>query len=89
PETVRYRMSTAAAARVGAVASLVRSVGPYSMQTPHTGTMSYEEGVPRIPAAAITVEDAMLLRRMQERGERIVVRLEMGAETLSDAESRT
>ena len=88
-ETVRYRGAGAvAAARAGAVASLLRSVGPYSMQTPHTGTMAYEEGVPRIPAAAITVEDALLLHRMQERGERIVVRLEMGAQTLPDAQSR-
>jgi carboxypeptidase Q len=88
-ETVRYRTTgAAAAARAGAVAALLRSVGPYSMQTPHTGTMSYEEGVPRIPAAAITLEDAMLLHRMQDRGERIVVRLDMGAQTLPDAESR-
>lgn len=88
-ETVRYRTGGAvAAARAGAVAALIRSVAPYSMQTPHTGTMSYEEGVPRIPAAALTVEDAMLLRRMQERGERIVVRLEMGARMLPEAQSR-
>ncbi|HSK18037.1 MAG TPA: M28 family metallopeptidase [Longimicrobiales bacterium] len=88
-ETVRYRTGGAvAAARAGAVASLLRSVGPYSMQTPHTGTMSYEEGVPRIPAAAITVEDAMQLHRMQDRGDRIVVRLVMNARTLPDAESR-
>ena len=88
-ETVRYRTGGAvAAARAGAVASLLRSVGPYSMQTPHTGTMSYEDGVPRIPAAAITVEDAMQLHRMQDRGDRIVVRLVMNARTLPDAESR-
>ncbi|HEX2167053.1 MAG TPA: M28 family metallopeptidase [Longimicrobiales bacterium] len=88
-ETVAYRTGGAvAAARAGAVAALIRSVGPYSMQTPHTGTMSYEQGVPRIPAAAITVEDAMMLHRMQERGERVVVRLKMDAETLPDEESR-
>lgn len=88
-ETVRYRTGGAvAAARAGAVASLLRSVGPYSMQTPHTGTMSYEDSVPRIPAAAITVEDAMQLHRMQERGERVVVRLVMNARTLPDAQSR-
>lgn len=88
-ETVRYRTGGAvAAARAGAVASLLRSVGPYSMQTPHTGTMAYEDSVPRIPAAAITVEDAMQLHRMQERGERVVVRLVMNARTLPDAQSR-
>lgn len=87
--TVRYRANGAVeAARVGAVAALVRSVTPYSMRTPHTGGMRYDSTVTRIPAAAITVEDAMMLHRMQDRGERIVVKLTMGAETLPDARSR-
>ncbi len=87
--TVRYRTEGAvAAARAGAVASLIRSVTPYSMRTPHTGTMRYEDGVQRIPHAAITVEDAALIRRLIDRGERVVVRLEMNAETLPDAQSR-
>ena len=88
-ETVQYRTNGAvAAARAGAVASLIRSVTPYSMRTPHTGTMRYEDGVARIPHAAITVEDAIRLRRMAARGTTAVVHLEMGAETLPDAESR-
>jgi carboxypeptidase Q len=58
------------------------------MNTPHTGALRYQLGVPHIPAAAITVEDARMLRRMQDRGERIVVRLEMGARMLPDALSR-
>lgn len=88
-ETVPYRSAGAvAAARAGAVASLVRSVGPESMQTPHTGAMGYEDGVPRIPHAAITAEDAAMLRRMQERGERVEVLLRMEATQLPDAPSR-
>ncbi len=88
-ETVQYRTRGAvAAARSGAVASLIRSVGPYSMQTPHTGGMGYEEGVERIPHAAITVEDATMLHRMEERGERIQLHLEMEARTLPDVPSR-
>ena len=87
--TVRYRSNGAIeAAKAGAVASLIRSVGPYSMKTPHTGGMRYEEGVPRIPHAAITLEDAEMLHRMQDRGERIVVRLRMEARTEPDALSR-
>jgi carboxypeptidase Q len=87
--TVQYRRDGAvAAARVGAVASLIRSITPYSMRTPHTGNMAYDSLVPRIPHAAITVEDAMLLHRLQDRGERPVVRLEMGAQTLPPAQSR-
>ncbi len=88
-QTVAYRANGAIeAAKVGAVASLIRSVTPYSQQTPHTGGMRYDSSVTRIPHAAITVEDAMTLHRMQERGERIRVTLTMGARTLPDVQSR-
>jgi carboxypeptidase Q len=88
-QTVAYRANGAIeAARAGAVASLVRSVTPYSQQTPHTGGMRYDSTVTRIPHAAITVEDAMMMRRMQERGERVRVTLTMNARTLPDAQSR-
>lgn len=88
-ETVRYRTQGAgAAAKVGAVASLIRTVGPQSMQNPHTGVMYYEDGVPKIPHAAITVEDARMIHRMQDRGQRVELLLHMDAETLPDAPSR-
>jgi carboxypeptidase Q len=87
--TVNVRMRGAIeAAKAGAVASLIRSVTPFSMRTVHTGAMRYEEGLPRIPHAAISVEDAALLQRMQDRGERVVVGLKMEARTLPDARSR-
>jgi carboxypeptidase Q len=88
-ETVQYRTNGAvAAARVGAAASLIRSVTPYSQQTPHTGNSRYVEGVPKIPHAAITVEDADLLQRMQDRGQRPELLLKMEARRLPDAPSR-
>ncbi|HEV8123606.1 MAG TPA: M28 family metallopeptidase [Gemmatimonadales bacterium] len=88
-ETVRYRVNGAnAAARAGAVASLIRTVASYSIHSPHTGVMIYDSTVIRIPHAAITVEDAMMLHRMQNRGQRIVVHLTMGAQMLPDAPSR-
>lgn len=88
-ETVRYRvLGAVAAARAGAVASLVRSVTPHSLYTPHTGGMRYEEGVPRIPHAALTVEDAELLQRLQDRGQRPRLWLYMEAQTLPDVPSR-
>jgi carboxypeptidase Q len=87
-ETVRYRADGAiAAASAGAVASLIRSVTPYSQQTPHTGAMRYSDSVTKIPHAAITVEDAQMLQRMQDRGERPVLRLRMRARTLPDVPS--
>ena len=86
--TVVYRHDGATkAARHGAVAALVRSVGPVSLDTPHTGAMDYEPDSPKIPTAAITLEDATMMRRMQDRGERLRMRLAMGAKTLPDAPS--
>jgi carboxypeptidase Q len=88
-ETVQYRGRGAiAAARAGAEATLVRSIASFSMQSPHTGGMRYDSTVTRIPAAAVSVEDAMMLHRMQDRGERIVVTLRMDASMLPDAQSR-
>ena len=87
--TVQYRSQGAiAAARAGAAASIIRSVTPYSQQTPHAGNMSYADDVRRIPHAAITVEHAELLHRLQNRGERIELLLKMNAQMLPDAPSR-
>ena len=88
-ETVQYRARGAvAAAKVGAVGALVRSVTPYSQRTPHTGGMSYDSTVRRIPAAAITVEDAEMIHRLVDRGETVKVKLTMSAKTMPDAPSR-
>jgi hypothetical protein len=63
----------------GAVAALVRSVGPDGLRLPHTGALQYTNDAPKIPAAAISSEDADRLQRMTERGERAVVELRMEA----------
>jgi len=87
-DTVAYRVSGASrAARYGAVAVLVRSITPTSLQSPHTGAMRYDETSPKIPAAAITIETAELLQRMNDRGEHPTLRIKMGAKFLPDAES--
>ena len=81
------RQGAIAAAKAGAVASLARSAGPYGMRTPHTGNMSYDSTVKKIPHASVTAEDAMMIRRMIGRGEKVRVTLKMSARTLPDAES--
>jgi carboxypeptidase Q len=87
-ETVRYRVrGPSRAARHGAVAVLVRSIGPDGLRLPHTGELAYEPGVPRIPAAAISSEDADALDRMTARGDRVTVRLRMDGHFEPDAES--
>lgn len=81
------RLGAIEAARAGAVASLARAAGPYSMRTPHTGSMSYDSTVTRIPHASVTAEDAMMMRRMIARGQKVSVTLTMNAQTLPDAQS--
>jgi carboxypeptidase Q len=86
--TVQYRgIGASRAAKYGAVAVIVRSVTPVSLQTPHTGSLRYLEDQPKIPAAAVTIEGAELLQRMQERGEHPRLHLKMSAHFLPDAES--
>ena len=86
--TVQYRTQGASrAARYGAVAALVRSITPVSLQTPHTGAMNYDPQQPKIPAAAITIEGAEMLQRTYDRGDSIQLRLKMEAKFLPDAES--
>ena len=87
-ETVQYRgTGPSRAAALGAVAALVRSVGPAGLRLPHTGALRYTDGAPQIPAAAITTEDADFLQRMQDRGTTVRVRLKMEAKFLPDADS--
>jgi carboxypeptidase Q len=89
-QTVQYRgIGAVEAARLGAVGMLLRAVGPFGMRTPHTGSMQpYDSTVTKIPAAAVSMEDAAMLHRMQNRGQTIVVRLEMEAHMLPDSPSR-
>jgi hypothetical protein len=86
--TVTFRTAGASrAARLGAVAMLVRSITPVSLQSPHTGALEYTQGIPKIPAAAVTIEDAMLMQRLVDAGNTVTVHLEMEARTLPDADS--
>jgi hypothetical protein len=86
--TVRYRsVGHSRAARLGAVAVLMRSVTGRSLYTPHTGAMDVRAGEPTVPAAAITVEDAAWIRRLIAAGREVRVKLSMEAKLLPDADS--
>ncbi len=87
-EAVEFRVRGASrAAQWGARAIFIRSVTTRSLSTPHTGNLRYEEGLPKIPAAALSTEAADLIHRLIARGQRVVVKLRLGAQTLPDAES--
>jgi len=87
-ETVRFRSAgPSRAARHGAIAALVRAVGPAGLRTPHTGALQYSSDAPKIPAAAIATEDADRLERMVARSGKVVVRLKMDAHFEGEVES--
>ena len=86
--TVQYRVKGAvAAAKAGAVAAIIRSVGPTSLNTPHTGSMSYEDGINKVPTCAVSIEGAELMQRLYDAGEKPVVRIKMDAHFRPDRRS--
>src|SRR5882724_6139615 len=86
-EAVVYRSDgPSAAARQGAVACLIRSVGGADYRLPHTGQTDYEIGAPKIPAGAVTAEDADLIADLVHQGP-VRLKLVLTPQTLPDVES--
>jgi hypothetical protein len=86
-EAVVYRSDGAsAAARLGAVASLIRSVGGNEYRLPHTGQMKYADDAPKIPGGAVTAEDADLIVSLVRQGP-VQMRLVLTPQQLPDVES--
>lgn len=86
-QAVIYRgIGASAAAKLGAVAALVRSVGGADYRLPHTGAMRYLPDAPRVPAAAVTAEDADMLAALTQQGQ-VRMRLMLATQQLADVES--
>jgi len=84
---VVYRVQGAsAAALAGAAAALVRTVGGANYRLPHTGSMTYDPKVPKIPTAALSAEDAMWLSRLAAEGP-VTLHLTLLPRILPDADS--
>src|SRR5947209_4447655 len=86
-EAVVYRSDgPSAAARQGAVACLIRSVGGADYRLPHTGQTNYANDAPKIPAGAVTAEDADLIADLVREGP-VKMKLVLTPQTLADVES--
>lgn len=84
-QAVKYRSDgPSAAARLGAVAAIIRSVGGAEYRLPHTGQTDYAKDAPKIPAAAMTAEDADLIASLVPQGT-VRMRLLLTPQTLPDA----
>src|SRR5438067_11623964 len=75
-----------AAARLGAIACLIRSVGGADYRLPHTGQTNYADDAPKIPAGAVTAEDADLIAYLAAQGQ-TRMHLVLTPQTLPDVES--
>jgi hypothetical protein len=73
------------AAEMGASAALVRAVGGAAYRIVHTGATNLTDAT-RIPAAAVTIEDAMLISRLSRRGP-VTMHLTLTPQILPDADS--
>lgn len=86
-QAVVYRaIGASAAAKLGAIAALVRSVGGADYRIPHTGAMFYQPDAPRIPAAAVTSEDADTMAYLAKHGP-VRMHLLLATKKLPDVES--
>src|SRR6266446_6635327 len=86
-QAVVYRSDgPGAAARQGAVACLIRSVGGADYRIPHTGQTKYADDAPKIPAGAVTAEDAELIVDLAKQGA-VKMKLVLTPQTLPNVES--
>jgi hypothetical protein len=86
-QAVVYRSDgPGAAARQGAIACLIRSVGGADYRLPHTGHTHYANDAPKIPAGAVTAEDADLIADLARQGP-VKMKLILTPQQLPDVES--
>ena len=75
-KNVVYRTTGASrAAKYGAVAVLVRSMSNSTDNNPHTGSMRYDESLPKIPAAAVGLRDVEKLDTLFDNNMQITAQL--------------
>jgi hypothetical protein len=86
-QAVKYRADgPTAAGRLGAIAALIRSVGGAEYRLPHTGQTDYKKDMPKVPAGAVTAEDADLIAALAPQGT-VRMHLVLTPQTLPDAPS--
>ncbi len=76
-----------AAAKLGAVGVVIRSIGTDNNRVAHTGGMRYDDKVTKIPAAALSTPDADLLHRLVALGKPVRISMRLGAKTLPETDA--
>ena len=87
PANQKRRQGATEAAKRGAIAVVIRSVGTDSHRFPHTGMMRYTPDLKKIPIAALSAPDADQLERTLSRGETIRIRMTLTPKWLGERQS--
>lgn len=87
PANQKRRQGATEAAKRGAIAVVIRSVGTDSHRFPHTGMMRYEDGLKKIPIAALSAPDADQLERTLEHGQDVSLKLTLTPKWMGDRQS--
>jgi hypothetical protein len=87
PAGMKRRIGASEAAKHGAVAVLIRSVGTSSHRFAHTGGMRYAPDAPKIPIAAMSGPDADQMERVFQRGETVTVKMTLSPVNTGDRPS--
>ena len=75
------RQGPTVASRKGAIAIVIRSIGTDYHRNPHTGVMTFADGVRPIPAGALPLPDAEQLQRILKRGKPVTMHLTLVSQT--------
>ncbi|HET9810836.1 MAG TPA: M20/M25/M40 family metallo-hydrolase [Sphingomicrobium sp.] len=75
------RQGPSIASRKGAIAIVIRSIGTDHHRNPHSGVMSFQDGVKPIPAGALSIPDAEQVQRILKRGRPVTMRLTLVSTT--------
>jgi hypothetical protein len=87
-DAVRYRVAgPVEAAKLGAIAIMIRSVTHALDNNPHTGTTRYDSTVTKIPAMACSTMDAEWLHQLLQKEKKVELFMKMNCEQLPDVQS--
>ena len=75
------------ASRKGAAAIVIKSIGTDNHRAPHTGVMTFAEGVSPIPAGALSNPDAAQVARILKHGRPVWMRLVMTPRNIGTRQS--
>ncbi len=87
PANQKRRTGATEAAKRGALAVIIRSVGTDSHRFPHTGQMNYDLDTPKIPIGAVSAPDADQLDRLFASGHEVSINLQLATRALGSITS--